>query len=104
MRQQAQMPPYHFLAVIRAQGRQLDKVLHFMHALKDQLHTADIGTLGPAPAPLALKANNHRLQLLVKSPSRKKLRTALTHMRAWLTINNNNHIRWNIDVDPMDLS
>jgi len=69
------------------------------------LHVEGIGTLGPAPAPLARKADNHRLQLLVKSSSRKRLGAALTHMRDWLTLNSiSNGIRWNIDVDPMDLS
>jgi primosomal protein N' len=43
--------------------------------------------------------------LLLKSSSRKKLQTALTAIREWLTINKMaNGIRWNIDVDPMDLS
>ncbi len=105
MRQQAELPPFHFLAIIRAQGKNLNGVLQFLHTLKERLHGVGIHTLGPAPAPLARKADNHRLQLLVKSSSRKKLGAALSHMRDWLTLNSiNNGIRWNIDVDPMDLS
>ena len=105
MRQQAALPPYHFLAVIRAQGNNLPKLLDFLHAVKTFLHPTDINVLGPAPAPLARKAGQHRMQLLIKSSSRKKLQTALTPMRDWLTINKlNNGVRWNIDIDPMDLS
>ena len=104
-RQQAELPPYHFLAVIRAQDRALPKLLHFLHTIKEQLHLSDMYVLGPAPAPLARKAGLHRMQLLVKSASRKKLKAALTQVRAWLTINKiGNGVRWNIDVDPMDLS
>jgi primosomal protein N' (replication factor Y) len=104
-RQQADLPPYHFLSIIRAQGKQLTKLLQFLHAIKEQLNKAHLVVLGPAPAPLARKAGYHRLQLLVKSPSRAKLKLALTEIRDWLTINKlSNGIRWNIDVDPIDLS
>ncbi len=104
-RQQAQLPPYHFLTVIRAQGKSQAKLLQFLHAIKEQLHRYDMSALGPAPAPLARRAGLHRMQLLVKSPSRKKLSVALTQIREWLTISKiTNGIRWSIDVDPMDLS
>ena len=105
MRQQADLPPYHFLTVIRAEGKTLSKVLHFLHAVKEQLHLNDIRVMGPAPAPLARKAGQHRMQLLVKSPSRKKLKDALTLVRDWLTINKmSNGVRWSLDVDPVNLS
>jgi primosomal protein N' (replication factor Y) (superfamily II helicase) len=105
MRQQAELPPYHFLGIIRAQGKMLPPLLQFLHALKEQLHLHQLGVSGPAPAPLARKAGMHRMQLLVKSPSRQRLKHALTQLRDWLTINKlSNGIRWNIDVDPMDLS
>ena len=105
MRQQAAMPPYHFLAVMRAQGPDQAKLLHFLHAVKDHLHATSVHVLGPAPAPLARKASQHRMQLLMKSSSRKQLHAALTHMRDWLVMDKiGNSVRWNIDVDPMDLS
>ncbi|WP_207385029.1 primosomal protein N' [Legionella fairfieldensis] len=104
-RQQAQLPPYHYLAVIRAQDKVPSKVLSFLHASKEQLESQGIQVLGPAPAPLARKAEQHRMQLLIKSPSRKKLHYTLTQWRLWLTINKLTHkVRWNVDVDPMDLS
>lgn len=99
------MPPYHFLAVMRAQGRNQSTLLQFLHAVKDHLHAAEVTVMGPAPAPLARKADNHRMQLLMKSSSRKKLHAAITHMRHWLVTDKiSNSVRWNIDVDPMDLS
>ena len=105
MRQQAQLPPYHFLTLIRAQGKNVSKVLQFLHAVKQQLHLNEMAVLGPAPAPLARKADQHRMQLLVKSPSRKKLNTVLTGVRDWLAFNKMaNDVRWNVDVDPVDLS
>ncbi len=104
-RQQAELPPYHFLALIRAQGKTQAKLLLFLHAVKGQLHIHQLSVLGPAPAPLARKAGLFRMQLLVKSPSRQKLKAALTQVREWLVANTiSNGVRWNIDMDPIDLS
>lgn len=104
-RQDAELPPFQFLAMIRAQGKALNKVTQFLKATKDQIQIPPLTVLGPAPAPLPRKANQHRMQLLVKSPSRKALKTSLTQLREWLTMNKlSNGIRWNVDVDPMDLS
>ena len=105
MRQQAELPPYHFLTLIRAQSKKASQSLEFLHAIKEQLQRHHLQIFGPAPAPLARKAEFYRMQLLVKSPSRKLLFDALTQVRDWLTINKiGNNVRWNMDVDPMDLS
>lgn len=104
-RQQAAMPPYAFIAVMRAQGRHLTLVLQFLHAVKTYLNTKNISILGPAPAPLARKAHQHRMQLLIKSSSRKALHSGLKEMREWLSSNTiSRSITWNIDIDPIDLS
>lgn len=105
LRQQASLPPYQFLALLRAQGKALPVVLNFLHEVKDKLNDFELQIWGPAPAPLARKGGVHRLQLLLKSPSRKKLKEALTQLRDWLaTRNSAKSIRWNLDVDPVDLS
>ncbi len=105
LRQQAGLPPYHFLTLIRAQGKTQAHVLEFLHTVKERLRLSEINALGPAPAPLARKGGHHRMQLLVKTSSRKKLKTALTEVREWLTFNKiSKDVRWNMDVDPMDLS
>lgn len=104
-RRQASLPPYHFLTLIRAQGKTLPRVLNFLHEVKAQLRDFELQIWGPAPAPLARKGGVHRLQLLLKSSSRKKLKEALIQLRQWLAESKSaNSIRWNIDVDPMDLS
>jgi primosomal protein N' (replication factor Y) len=104
-RQQAQLPPFHYLAVIRAQGTVAKRVLEFLHATKEQIQSHSLTVLGPAPAPLTRKANQYRMQLLIKSASRKLLKNSLTQLREWLSFNKlSNGIRWNVDVDPVDLS
>lgn len=91
--------------MIRAQGKIAGSVLTFLQATKEQLQGHPLTVMGPAPAPLPRKANQYRMQLLIKSASRKVLKTSLTQLREWLTINKlSNGVRWNVDVDPMDLS
>lgn len=104
-RLQAQLPPFAFLAMLRAQAKQMPKVLALLHACKDHLATSDLQILGPAPAPLARKAGYHRFQLLFKASSRRQLQATLTPLREWITMNKlSMGVRWNIDVDPLDLS
>jgi len=101
----ADLPPYHYLAVIRVQDKDLGKITRMLQQTKLWLATHPVKVLGPAPAPLARKANLFRMQLLLKSGSRKHLHSTLTAMRSWLTMNKQHSgLRWNIDVDPQDLS
>lgn len=104
-REKAQLPPYHYLAVVRAQGKKSATVLNFLHSVKCEINHPELMVMGPAPAPLARKANQYRMQLLIKSPSRALLKTALSRLRQGLLAKQKMQgIRWNIDVDPQDLS
>lgn len=105
MRQQSAFPPYHFLAVLRVQGRDELVLRQFLLEVKQQLDSTLAMMLGPAPAPLARKAHLHRMQLLIKAASRQKRHVVLTQLHNWLTMNKpNRNVRWSIDIDPMDLS
>lgn len=100
-----EMPPYHYLALIRAQDKLPSKVLSFLHKVKQALESEGIRVMGPAPAPLARKAEQHRMQILIKSGSRKTMNLALAGLRQWLQKTKlGQAVRWNIDVDPIDLS
>lgn len=104
-RQHASLPPYQFLALLRAKGKSAAAVLACLTAAKAFLADTPVTVLGPAPAPLPRKAHYYRLQLLIKSPSRPLLQKVLTSLREWLTHDKaSRNTRWNIDVDPIDLS
>ncbi len=104
-REAAGLPPHHHMALLRAQGKDLNQVKAFMQGAKNYLNHNQIQVLGPAPAPLARKAGMHRLQLLIKAPQRAPLHHALSNLRLWLTQSKiNQGIRYNLDIDPMDLS
>lgn len=104
-RQQALMPPYSHLALLRAQSKTMPKVLSFLHTIKQHLTTTGIDVLGPAPAPLARKANHYRMQLLLKSHSRAQRESALHTLKKTISQSKlDKSIEWTIDVDPIDLS
>lgn len=105
MRKEAQLPPFHYLALLRAQGKTSALLLQFLQAVKSYLQQESLELLGPAPAPMPRKANQYRMQLWVKSSSRQQLQQALMRLRQHiLTHKLGQGVRWNIDVDPLDLS
>lgn len=104
-RQETHLPPYSFMALLRVQGKYPEKILQWLHAVKQHNIVPDVSVLGPAPAPLAKKADQHRMQLLFKSASRPLLQNYLTGLRSWIQSSAlTSGLRWNIDVDPIDLS
>ena len=105
LREQALLPPYSYMALLRAQSKTLPNVLNFLHTIKQHLHPTGITLLGPAPAPLARKADHHRMQLLMQSPTRKHREHALQLMREAIHQHQlDKSIDWTIDVDPVDLA
>lgn len=104
LRQESGLPPYQHLAVIHAQHRSSQSAFAFLNQIKAHPAVKTLNCLGPAPAALARKAHYYRMQLLLQSPSRPILQKALTQIREWLTLNKKNaFMRWQIDVDPIDL-
>ena len=101
-RQLSSLPPYHFMAVLRATSNNQTQIIDFLNNIKIKAQTQEIQIFGPAPAPLARKANEYRMQLLFKSSSRSHLHTTLSNIRN--SIKPSGSIRWGIDVDPMDLA
>ncbi|MCC5791445.1 MAG: primosomal protein N' [Legionellaceae bacterium] len=104
-RQQARLPPWHYLALLRGKDKNLARLMAFMQAVQQQLQSTPVQVLGPAPSPLARKAGEHQLQLLFKSDSRGTLQQALTGLRQWLTMNKlATQVHWSVDVDPQELA
>ena len=105
LRDKAAWPPYHHLALLRAYARNDANLRQFLASIKTELHPLEVTVLGPAPAPLARKANQYHMQLLLKSAKRASLHQALAfikstyppHIRA-------GGVRWTMDVDPVDLA
>jgi primosomal protein N' (replication factor Y) len=74
-------PPFVALASLLVHGEDLARVQATAAALREALDRANTErgcrVLGPAPAPLARLRGEHRVQLLLKSRSRPRLRTLI---------------------------
>jgi primosomal protein N' (replication factor Y) len=106
-RQQAQLPPYHFQALLRVNAINERDVLNFLREvqqLTSSINNPKVNILGPVPAPMLKRAGRFRYQLLFETAERKPrhqyLRTLLPAVEKLKTARK---IRWSIDIDPVDL-
>ncbi|HEV2613745.1 MAG TPA: primosomal protein N' [Gammaproteobacteria bacterium] len=104
-REEAQLPPYHFMAMIRAEGLKIELVIEFLNQIKTYLNKDNaVFALGPLPAPMQKKAGKHRGHLLLQSNNRSNLKRVLNQLTSHLSeIKSKQNVRWSIDVDPMEL-
>ena len=104
-RRAAGLPPYAYVALLRADGQREAQVNNFLSAAVALAAQPDgITLLGPMPAPMPRRAGLQRGQLLVSADERARLHAFLpdwmTHLRA---LPQARQVRWSLDVDPVDL-
>ena len=109
-RKSANLPPYTYLALLRAEAKSADAINAFMRNIvmgaNATLATDPDKTLqiwDPVPAPLARKADHERQQLMVQAGSRGTLQKFLA---AWLPLvrqHESRAVKWVIDVDPLEV-
>jgi primosomal protein N' (replication factor Y) len=106
-RQQAQLPPYHFQALLRVNAINERDTLAFLtevQQLTSVINNPKVNILGPVPAPMLKRAGRFRYQLLFETAERKPrhqfLRTLLPAVEKLKTARK---VRWSIDIDPVDL-
>ena len=106
-RRQAQLPPFRYLALLRAEATDVNLPTNFLQLareLAESIGVKDVFILGPVPAPMERRAGRFRAQLLLQSSSRAALHNFLT---PWLQQLENQKmsrkVRWSIDVDPQEM-
>ena len=105
LRDKAAWPPYHHIALLRAYARNETNLKEFLASIKTELKQLEVTVLGPAPAPMAKKANQYHMQLLIKSASRAALHQALAFIKSTYPPHiRQGGVRWAMDVDPVDLA
>ncbi|MCP3708038.1 primosomal protein N' [Paraburkholderia sp. CNPSo 3274] len=105
-RRDAHLPPFVYQALLRAEGRTLEAALAFLAQAAEAL-TAIPGAervmvYDAVPLTIVKVMNVHRAQLLVESQSRAALQATL---RAWQPALRalRGVLRWNLEVDPLDI-
>ncbi|APZ44680.1 primosomal protein N' [Acidihalobacter ferrooxydans] len=106
-REAAAMPPFTWLALLRAEAAQQTAALAFLNAARkvlDGLRRDVVDVLGPVPAPMERRAGRYRAQLLLRSGDRGALHALLARTLPELdALPEARRARWSLDVDPVDL-
>ncbi|WP_105902858.1 primosomal protein N' [Vibrio gangliei] len=106
----AQLPPYSFLTLFRAEGNNNDNVEAFLRQVRHTLEAHPLFdeqclVLGPMPAPLAKRAGKFRWQLMLQVSTRSQMQRLLASSKAAIQLLPlAKKVRWNMDIEPQDLS
>ncbi len=106
-REEALLPPFSHLALLRAEAVDKQAPMTFLADAKaaalQQPHEG-IWLLGPVPAPMERRAGRTRAQLLLQADSRQMLHRLLHHWATSLeSMKSGRKVRWSLDVDPAEL-
>jgi primosomal protein N' (replication factor Y) len=98
------LPPARALALIRAEAPASEAPMGFLRAALGQAPAdAAVERLGPSPAPMERRAGRHRAQLMLLADSRPRLHAFLDHwLPALPPLPEARHVRWSVDVDPVE--
>ncbi|MFU8797858.1 MAG: primosomal protein N', partial [Gammaproteobacteria bacterium] len=105
-RKQAELPPFSYLALLRAEAENPTAATQFLAQVRNRGEKlpASIHILGPIPAPLERRAGRYRSQLLFQSSHRQNLHHFLPQLLTQIEqMKIPRTIRWSLDVDPVDL-
>ncbi len=106
-RKMAQLPPYSYLALLRAEARAAAEVDRFMAqasaAARAVTQEEGVQVWDPVPATLERKAGFERRQLMMQADSRAALQRFLTAWLPQVAANASRAVKWIIDVDPLEL-
>jgi primosomal protein N' (replication factor Y) len=105
-RAQAELPPYAYLALFRAEAHQQDDAMQFLKQIKTMVDASGdaVPIWGPVPAPLPRRAGRYRVQLLMQAQKRPLLQRCLKRILPEIEkIPGKQNIRWSLDVDPLDM-
>ncbi len=105
-RKGAGLPPFSYLALLRAETKRVEMIESFF---ADAIRILDknrhgLARYGPIPAPMAKRSGRLRYQLLLQSKERSRFKR---HLGDWCrqleALPSAKRVRWSLDVDPQDM-
>ncbi len=106
-RKVAMLPPYAFVALVRAEATDPVAPHQFLERVVAELGNwqgPDLMTMGPAAAPMERLGGRYRAQLLIHAERRARLNACLKDLTGFIDeLPEARRTRWSIDVDPVDL-
>ena len=124
-RKHIQLPPYSYMALLRTECNDkhlAEQVQHqarefvqgwlnhywqgnLLAANETQADTTPVTLLGPFPAPMERRNGRFRQQLQIMSHERNSLHRVLGPLVRYLeSLKGIQKVRWNLDIDPVDMS
>lgn len=105
-RRSAELPPFGYVALLRADALASAALEEFLNAARAALPAAEgLEISGPMPAPMPKRAGRWRAQLLLMAPARAALHQVLD---AWLPmlygLPRRGRVHFSLDVDPQDFA
>ncbi len=107
-RSQAGLPPFSYLALVRAEANQPELVERFLRQVRHIFEASPLFghhavIMGPTPAPIAKRAGKSRWQLLLQTEHRSTLLQWLNVAKpAIALLDTANKVRWGLDIEPQD--
>lgn len=109
-RQEMNMPPFSYMAAIRADAKTMHEAQELLRQVSQGIEQqkqslATVHLFGPVPMLMARLAGYERAQVFLESNDRRNLHQTITIWQNWLIHFNKyyNKTRWLIDVDPMEM-
>ncbi|MBI4006231.1 MAG: primosomal protein N', partial [Gammaproteobacteria bacterium] len=106
-RKEALLPPFSYHALLRAEAHDMQLSRKFLTDAKSRLPATNklqMEIFGPIASPIEKRAGRYRMQLLLQSTDRSRLRQIL---EPWVKILEQipsaRKVRWSLDVDPQDM-
>ncbi|WP_423709577.1 primosomal protein N' [Undibacterium sp. WLX3042] len=101
-RQQAQLPPFMYQALLRAEARELATAIEFLQQAASCTQHIGITINDPIPMTMTRVANVDRAQLLVESVSRPALQAFVKEWIVTLRVMKS-RVKWSVEIDPVDI-
>jgi primosomal protein N' (replication factor Y) len=102
-RKAAGFPPYVFEAALRAEAPRLETAMRFLReAVARAEAPAAVKVYDPVPHLITRRAGFERAQILMQSASRPALQAYVGGLSAALFEAAPRHVRWHLDVDPIE--
>ena len=110
-RKEHRLPPYTFLAILRADAPDVNTPEQWLIYIRQQAavwleeHNIVVTHLGPIPAIIEKRAKRFHFQIHFYSDSRKALHQLMHSLTHWIDGQAlPKKLRWSVDIDPLDLA
>jgi len=107
-RRHSLLPPYSYMAFLRAEAHNVNDAKRFIDDAAMQLTILTNNALqlfGPIPALIEKRSGRYRYQLIIQSSNRKSLHS---YIDEWLdkldSMKVGRKVRWSLDIDPQDMT